>query len=75
MTLYYCDRWFTAGKRPIEALDEETARARHTAREPYTLVVGDIDQPTHVISFRFGSYESLCRAERSPSVRLLAGRA
>jgi hypothetical protein len=51
MTVHYCERWFHAGKRAIEVLDEETARARHEEREPYTAVLGSLDQPTHVISF------------------------
>jgi hypothetical protein len=51
MRLQYCDRWFAAGKRPIDVLDAETARERHMARDPYTVVVGSLDHPTHLISF------------------------
>jgi hypothetical protein len=50
VSVQYCDRWFYAGKRPIDVLDEETARARHEARLPYTAVLGSFDGPTHVIS-------------------------
>ncbi len=51
MTVHYCDRWFHAGKRAIEFLDEQAARARHEAHQPYTVVLGSLDQPTNVISF------------------------
>jgi len=51
MELHYGDRWFHARKRSIDVLDEDTARARHAAHQPYTVVVGSLERPTHVISF------------------------
>jgi len=50
MRIDYCEKWFSAGKRPIKPLSEAEARRRHGARTPYTALIGGQEAPSHVIS-------------------------
>lgn len=47
--VHYCKSWFAAKQRPTEIWDETRARSAHEQRKPYTILIGDLDRPTHVI--------------------------
>jgi hypothetical protein len=43
--VYFCKSWFRAKKRPTEVWTAEQAKHAHQNRQPYTVLVGSIEQP------------------------------
>lgn len=49
MEITYCDEWFLSEKRPLNLLDEKTAKLRHDKREAYAAVLSEQGQPQYVV--------------------------
>lgn len=47
--IHYCKSWFAAKQRPTVLWDEARAHSAHEQRKPYTVLIGGLDRPTHVI--------------------------
>ena len=45
MQLSFCERWFRHQKKMIKPLKEKKARQLDASGKPYTIVIGDPDQP------------------------------
>jgi hypothetical protein len=48
--IHYCKSWFTAKRRPTVLWDAAQARRAHEARKRYTVVIGDLARPTHIVN-------------------------
>lgn len=49
MEIFYCRKWWFPRKKPIEILNEETARSSHLKGEEYTAVLKQNDIFSHII--------------------------
>lgn len=47
--IHYCKSWFSAKKRPTQVWDEARARQAHKDRKLYTVLIGDLERPAHVV--------------------------
>ncbi|MGI9385487.1 MAG: hypothetical protein ACR2PO_20235 [Methyloligellaceae bacterium] len=47
--IHYCKSWFSAKKRPLQVWDEAKARQAHEDRKNYTVLIGELERPTHVV--------------------------
>jgi len=45
MKYTYCKKWFIAKKSPIDIWDINSAEQAHQDQKPYTVLVGDLNQP------------------------------
>ena len=46
----YAQQWLVLDRKPLHVLTPEEARRRHASRAAYAALVGNPEQPTHVVS-------------------------
>jgi len=45
----YCEKWWLSKKRPLNSMDEKTAKIHHNKRKPYVAVLSKHEQPQYVV--------------------------